>query len=558
MKAQILAAAFLCMTTVQLLSQDRAQTRSLVISQHGIVASEHPLASQAAVDVLSSGGTAVDAAIAANAVMGVVSPMMCGIGGDLFALVYEAKTGRLHGLNASGWSPAGFTLDLVRSHGITNLPNGGIHAVTIPGAVEGWDKLQRKFGRKSFRELLAPAIQIAEEGFPVTELVAGYWVSGEGRLARGETAEQLFLPGGRTPLTGEMFRNPELAWSYRQIASGGRKAFYQGAITRRILAYTEKKGGTHSAKDFAEFSAQWVEPISTTYRGWSVFQIPPNGQGIAALTMLNLMEQFPLADYGHNSDRALHVLIEAKKLAYADMISHVADPNFSRVPVGKILSKDYASERARRIDPERANCEVGTGISVEPGSDTTYLSVVDAEGNMVSFIQSVYFLFGSGLVADGTGFILQNRAGGFSLDPRHPNVAGPRKRPLHTIIPGFMSKGETRIAFGIMGGWNQAQAHAQFVSNVADHGMNIQMALESARFTKATFDGCDIEIENRVPAEVLAGLQARGHELTVRGEFSQSVGGGQSVMRDSSANLNYGASDPRKDGAAMPQLNRRR
>jgi gamma-glutamyltranspeptidase / glutathione hydrolase len=558
MKAQVLAAAFLFIATVQLLGQDRAQTRSLVISQHGIVATEHPLASQAAVAVLSSGGTAVDAAIAANAMMGVVSPMMCGIGGDLFAIVYEAKTGRLHGLNASGWSPAGLTLDLVRSQGITNLPNAGIHAVTIPGAVDGWDKLLQRFGRKSLRELLAPAIQIAEEGFPVTELVAGYWGIGEERLARGEAAVEIFLPAGRAPLTGEMFRNPDLAWSYRQLASGGRKAFYQGPVTGRMLAYMEKKGGTHSSKDFAEFSAQWVEPISTTYRGWTVYQIPPNGQGIAALTMLNLMEQFPLADYGHNSARALHVLIEAKKLAYADMISHVADPNFSRAPVEKILSKDYARERARRIDPERADCKVETGISPGPGSDTTYLSVVDSEGNMVSFIQSVFFLFGSGLVADGTGFILQNRAGGFSLDPKHPNVVGPRKRPLHTIIPGFMSNGEKRIAFGIMGGWNQAQAHAQFVSNVADHGMNIQLALEAARFTKATFEGCDIEIESRVPAEVLNELRARGHELTVRGEFSQSVGGGQSVMRDVGKHMNYGASDPRKDGAATPQLTRGR
>jgi gamma-glutamyltranspeptidase / glutathione hydrolase len=528
----------------------------MVISSHGIVAAEHPLAAQAGAAILERGGTAVDAAIAANAVMGVVSPMMCGLGGDLFAIVHEARSGQLHGLNASGWAPGGLTLDLMRSLGVTNLPNAGIHSFTIPGAVDGWDKLRRRFGRMQFRDLLAPAIQIAEEGFPVSELVAAYWIAGADRLQ--ENGAELFLPRGIPPATGELFRNPDLAWSYRQISSHGGKAFYRGSITRRLLDYSRKKGGTHSEKDFSDFSAQWVAPISTTYRGWTVHEIPPNGQGIAALGMLNLMEQFPIADYGHNSADALHVLVEAKKLAYADMIGHVADPDFKPAPVARILSKDYARDRARQIAAGRAHCQVQTGLQAEPGSDTTYIAVVDSEGNMISLIQSVYFLFGSGLVADGTGFILQNRAGCFSLDPAHPNVIAPRKRPLHTIIPGFMSKGDLRIAFGIMGGWNQAQAHAQFVSNLADHGMNIQAALEAPRFTKATFDGCDIEVENRIPPEVLKELERRGHELTVRGEFSHSVGGGQAVLRDVNARINYGASDPRKDGAAIPELRRTR
>jgi gamma-glutamyltranspeptidase / glutathione hydrolase len=306
-------------------------------------------------------------------------------------------------------------------------------------------------------------------------------------------------------------------------------------------------------EDLREYSSEWVEPISTTYRGWTVYEMPPNGQGIAALSMLNLMEQFPLGDLGHNSAATLHILIEAKKLAYGDLIRHVADPRSNPPPVEAMLSKEYARERARLIDMNQAQARFQSGLELITGPDTTYISVVDKEGNMVSLIQSIYFLFGSGIVSEGTGFTLQNRGGGFSFDPEHPNVVGGRKRPLHTIIPGFMTKEDERIAFGIMGGWNQAQAHAQFVSNVADHGMNIQSALEAARFTKATFEGNDVQMEGRIPAEARAELAGKGHAIEVRGDFSQVVGGGQAVLRDESAGVNYGASDPRKDGAAVPE-----
>jgi len=480
--------------------------------------------------------------------------MANGIGGDLFALVYEAKTGKLYGLNASGWSPAGLNIELVKSQGFTtNMPQSGIHSVTVPGCVDGWQKLLDRFGRKKLSNVLAPSIRLAEEGFPVTEIFSSYWVESEKKLRKDTNAARVYLPGGRAPKTGELFRNADLAWTYRQIARHGGKAFYQGEIAKRILKCSADLGGTMNEDDLKKFSSEWVEPISTTYRGWTVYEIPPNGQGIAALAMLNLMENFPLEKSGHNSADALHVMIEAKKLAYADMLRHVADPHFAKVPVPGMLSKAYARERAKLIDPARANCNVPAGQPPPMGTDTTYLCVVDAEGNIVSYIQSNYNSFGSGVVPEGTGFALQNRGGLFSLDPEHPNALAGRKRPLHTIIPAFMTKGDVRIAFGIMGGWNQSQAHAQFVSNMVDHQMNLQGAMEAARFTKQTFAGCDVRLESRVPLAVRAALAERGHQVDLHGEFADTVGGGQAVMRDFAAGINYGASDPRKDGCAIPQ-----
>jgi gamma-glutamyltranspeptidase / glutathione hydrolase len=534
-------------------AQDRDQTRSMVITRHGIVATEHPLASQIGARILEQGGTAADAAVAVNAALGVFAPMANGMGGDLFAIVFEAKTGRLYGLNASGWSPAGLTLEFLKGRGMTNMPQSGIQSVTVPGAVDGWDKLLRRFGRMRLKEVLAPAIRYAEEGYPVTEIFSSYWLASERGLRRDTNAVRTFLPQGRAPRPGEIFRNPDLAWSLRQLAKNGRKAFYEGAIAKRILAKSNRLGGTMTADDLAKFSSNWVDPISTTYRGWTVYELPPNGQGIAVLSMLNLMENYPLAEYGAGSARALHVEIEAKKLAYADLIRYVCDPKFNKVPVGGMLSKEYARERARRIDLDRANCEVEAGEPPPMGTDTTYFCVVDAEGNMVSYIQSNYNSFGSGVVPEGTGFALQNRGGLFSLNPASPNVLEGHKRPLHTIIPAFMSKGQTRIAFGIMGGWNQAQAHAQFVSNIADHQMNIQAALEAPRFTKMTFTGCDVQLESRLAPAVREELARKGHQIELRGAFAGSVGGGQAVLRDFATGINYGASDPRKDGAAVPQ-----
>ena len=433
------------------------------------------------------------------------------------------------------------------------MPYRGIHSVTVPGAVDGWAKLRERFGTLPLRRLLAPAIRYAEEGVPITEIVSNLWASNEEVLKKDPAAARTYLFDGHAPHVGEIFRNPDLARSLKEIASKGRDAFYKGEIAKLILACSRRHGGTLTASDLAEFSSEWVEPISTAYHGWTVYEIPPNGQGIAALMMLNIMENFPLAQYGHNSARALHVMIEAKKLAYADMLRYVADQRFSKVPVRGMLDKGYARERANLIDSTKANCAPQPGNPPRQGGDTIYLTVVDKDGNMVSLIQSNYENFGSGLVPDGAGFVLQNRGALFTLDPTHPNALAGHKRPLHTIIPAFMTKGEVKIAFGIMGGWNQAQAHAQFVSNIVDFGMNIQAAMEAARFRKTSFEGCDLQIEDRVPASVRAQLEAMGHILEVRGDYSPVMGGGQAVLRDFSTGVNYGASDPRKDGAAIPE-----
>ena len=533
--------------------QDRTQARSMVVSREGIVAAESPLAAQAGAMILSRGGNAVDAAVASNAVMGVVEPMMNGIGGDLFAIVFDAKSGKLYGLNASGWAPAKLSIEFLKSKGLQAMPEHGIHSVTVPGTVDGWTNLLSRFGKKKFAEVLAPAIHYAREGFPVPEMDAGYWVGADETLRGDANAAKTFLIEGQPPRLGEIFRNPDLARSLELIASEERDAFYKGDIAARIVRTSDRLGGKMTAEDLADYGSEWVEPISTTYRGWAVYEIPPNGQGIAALEMLNILESFPLQKYGHNSADALHLMIEAKKLAYADMIRYVADQKFSRVPVAGLLSKEYATQRAKLIDPFKANCSVASGQPPLPAiGDTTYLTVVDRDGNMVSLIQSNYDSFGSWIVPDGTGFALQDRGALFSLDPASPNALAGRKRPLHTIIPGFMSRGQERIAFGIMGGFNQGQAHAQFVANIIDFGMNIQAALESARFTKHSFDGCDVELEDRVPVGVQAELAKRGHLIEMHHGYSDSMGGGQATRRDFSSGVNYGASDPRKDGAAIP------
>jgi len=536
------------------MAQDRGQGRSMVISQTGIVATESPLASKAGGAILERGGNAVDAAIAAHAVMTVVAPMWNGIGGDLFAIVYDAKSGKYYGLNASGWAPAAQSVERLREKGLREMPGRGIEPVTVPGSVDGWQKLLDRFGKKKMNEVLAPAIQVAEDGYSVTEWIAQHFASNVDLLRDSEAAAHTYLISDRAPRLGEVVRNPDLAWSLRQIAQGGRDAFYRGEITKRILALSARHGGALTAKDFSDYSSEWVEPISTTYRGWTVYEMPPNSQGIAALEMLNLMEQFDLHSYGLNSARALHVQIEAKKLAYADLLRYIGDPKQSKPPVSGMLSKPYAAERAKLIDMEHANCEAGPGTPVPSAGDTIYLSVVDRDGNMVSFIESNYAEFGSGLVADGTGFVLHDRGALFSLDPASPNAIAGHKRPLHTIIPAFMEKDQIRIAFGIMAGWNQAQAHAQFVSHVVDFNQNIQAALETARFTKPTFNGCDVLLENRLPGNVKGELEAKGHKLSMHNGFSDAFGGGQAVMRDYASGVNYGASDPRKDGAAIPEL----
>ncbi len=540
-------------------AQDRSQSRSMVASKGGIVASESVLASQVGASILEQGGNAIDAAVATNAMMGLIAPMNDGIGGDLFVIVYDASSGELTGLNASGWAPAKLTPEYLRSKGINTMPRSGINSVTVPGTVDGWDMLLTRFGNMSFRQVLAPAIAHAEEGFAVGEVVSIYWRDSVAALRGDAPTAQTFLINGRAPEMGEIFRNSDLAWAYRQIADHGRDAFYSGAVAQKIIATSQRLGGTMEMADLAEFKSEWVDPISTDYRGWTVTELPPNGQGIAALEMLNIMERFPVASYGQNSVRALHVMIEAKKLAYADMIRYNADPNFSNIPVAGMNSKVYAERRADLIDIGAANCSVPAGLP--PGTDrgTTYLSVVDAEGNMVSLIQSNFSSvgFGAGLAVEGAGFVLQNRGGLFTLNRSSPNVLASHKRPIHTIIPAFMARGDTRIAFGIMGGWNQAQAHAQFVSNIVDFGMNVQGALDAPRFSKDTFPGCDVNFEARISASTRAELAALGHGIVMRGDFSSTrMGAGQAVLRDFSTGVNFGASDPRKDGAAISELRR--
>ncbi|MCU0227560.1 MAG: gamma-glutamyltransferase [Bryobacterales bacterium] len=537
------------------LKRDPLQGRAMVMTTHGVAAASQTLAAAAGARVLEEGGNAIDAAIAANAVMGLVEPESNGIGGDLFALVYIAKEDRLYALNASGWSPAAMTREALRSRGHVQMPESGIDSVTVPGAVAGWHALRERFGKLSFADILAPAIQYAETGFPVTELIAADWRNNQSKLSRQSHARKTYLPNGEPLKVGEIFRNPDLAASYRRIAQQGRDGFYKGATAEGMLALMREEDGLMRAEDLSAFQPEWVEPISTTYRGWTVYEVPPNTQGIAALMMLNILETFPMGSLGQNSAESLHLMIEAKKLAYADMLEQVGDPNGATIPVATLLSKQYGKVRAAQIDTAKANCRAVPAdlahIASLPGADTIYLTTADAEGNMVSLIQSIYLGFGSGFVAPGTGFVMHNRAGLFTMTEGKTNTVGPRKRPLHTIIPAFMRKGDVKITFGIMGGWNQAQAHAQFVSQIVDHGYNVQSALELPRFTKRSFDGCDVEIENRVPDAVLNRLRDRGHLIQVGDAFDSAVGNGQAILRDGKGVL-YAGSDPRKDGAAVP------
>jgi gamma-glutamyltranspeptidase/glutathione hydrolase len=531
-------------------AQERSQARSMVITTRGIVATAQTLASQAGAQILARGGSAVDAAITANAVLSVVEPMMNGPGGDLFALIWDAKSGALTGINASGWAPAGLSIEYLKKQNMPRMPTSGIHTVTVPGCVAGWEKLHKRFGKLPWSDLFKPAIYYAENGFPVTELIQWDWENSNSPLS--DEARKLYLPNGAAPKVGEIFRNPQLGRAFRLIAQLGARAFYDGPVGEALLATSRQLGGTLTPADLSEYEPEWVRPISTDYRGWKVFELPPNGQGIGTLEMLNILESFPIGQHDLSVE-ALHLKIEAEKLAFSDLERYVADPRFSPVPAAGLLSKAYAKQRASLIDPERARCDVQAGTPAEAHGNTTYLSTVDKEGNTVSLIQSNSGIFGSGILVRGMGFLLHDRGAAFTLDADHPNALAPRKRPFHTIIPAFMEQGSQHIAFGIMRGVNQAQAQMQFVTNIADHKMNIQAALEEPRFTKPTLGGCDLLIEARVPEIIRAELEQKGHRLEVLGDFSGLMGGGQAVLRDSAAKVNYGASSPRKDGAAIPE-----
>jgi gamma-glutamyltranspeptidase/glutathione hydrolase len=535
-------------------AQDRSYGRSMVVTDRGIAATSQYLASQAGADVLRRGGSAIDAAIAANAVLGVTEPMMNGIGGDLFLLYWDAKTGKLYGLNASGWAPRQLSIEFLKQKGVASMPHEGIHSVTVPGAVDGWSKAHERFGHIPWKDLFSSAIFYAEQGYFVPELVHAYWQDSEDRLKESPEATRVFLPHGKVPEIGERFSNPDLAKALKLIAEKGRDAFYRGDIAQAIVKSSSILGGTMQADDLAEFSSEWVEPISIDYRGWKVYELPPNGQGMAALEMLNIMGTFTPDQTGPQGSVELHKKIEAMKLAYTDLYRYNADPKFAKVPVHGLLAKDYAAQRAALINPDKASCTTSSGSPAH--SDTTYLAVVDKDGNIASLIQSVYDGFGSGVGVNGMGFVLQDRGGLFTLDPNHPNALAPRKRPFHTIIPAFMERGDTHIGFGIMGGSNQPLAHAQFVSNFVDYGMNIQAAVEAPRFTIASTAepiGCRLLIESRVKPDVVEGLRKKGHNIVVRGEYSSAMGRGQAVLHDSKTGTNYGASDPRADGSAEPE-----
>jgi gamma-glutamyltranspeptidase/glutathione hydrolase len=527
--------------------------RSIVISQQGIAATSQVLASQTGAQILARGGSAVDAAIACNAVLAVTEPMMTGPGGDLFVMYWDAKTGKLTGLNASGPAPKALSTEFMAQHDIKTMPQDGIHSVTVPGAVEGWYRMHQRFGRLPWKDLFQDAITFAEQGFPVYEGAREVWNDPAvvHRMEANAETKRVFLPSGKSPHTGQLFKNPDMAHAFRLIAEHGPEGFYKGEIAAAILKTSEHLGGTMTARDLASYSSEWVEPLSIDYRGWRVYELPPNGQGMAALEMLNIMETAPPSPLGAFGAPELHKRIEAMKLAYSDVHANVTDPRVHDVPVAQLLSKEYARRRAGEIDPKRANCEVKAGDPV--ASNTTYLTVVDEDGNIASWIQSLYSAFGSRVTVEGMGFALQNRGASFTLDPKHPNVLAGGKRPFHTIIPAFMEKGDEHIGFGIMGGAVQPMAHAQFVSNFVDYGMTLQEALEAPRFFKNNAPGCDVYMESRVPAQTLQQLSERGHEIRIGREYVETMGRGQAILHNSKTGVNYAASDPRADGAAIPE-----
>jgi gamma-glutamyltranspeptidase/glutathione hydrolase len=533
-------------------------TRSVVHARHGMVAAAHPLAVQIGVDVLQKGGSAVDAAIAVNAALAFLEPVSCGIGGDLFALVWDARTNRLHGLNASGRAPRALTPDKVPPEADGTIPSRSPFAWTVPGTVDGWFELHAKFGRLPLAEVLAGPIAAAREGEPVPQVIAGQWEDGARILWEKPGFAATFLPGGRSPKEGEVFKNPGLARSFEAIVKGGRDAYYRGEIARAIVEMSQKSGGLFTAEDFAAHRSEWVDPISTDYRGVRVYELPPNGQGITALMMLNILEGFDLRAMGRDSAQFWHTMVEAKKLAFEDRARFIADPAFHRASVDWLLSKDYARDRAKLIDPGHAALRLDAGHPPAASGDTTYLAVADKDGNMVSLIQSNYSGFGSGYTVDGWGFGLHNRGAQFSLKPGLPNTLAGGKRPFHTIIPAFaMKDGKPWLAFGLMGGDMQPQGHVQVLVNVIDFGMDLQEAGDAARYyhtgsseptgTLMTTGGA-LALESGVPAEVRRELVKMGHRVADRvGIF----GGYQAVARDPATGVLSGATESRKDGCAM-------
>jgi len=547
-------------TPLLLCSQDRVTgrdfaTRSEVLAQYGMAATSQPLATQVALDILKKGGNAIDAAIAANAVLGVVEPTGCGIGGDLFAIIWSADRGKLYGLNASGRSPRSLRLDYFKSNGHEFIPARGPLPVSVPGCVDGWYEMHEMFGRLQMRDILQPAITYARDGFPVTEVIAYYLNLGTQTLKEYPNIKETFMPGGKAPEKGEIFRNPNLASTLEKIAKGGRNEFYRGSIAKAIAAFMKSQGGFLTYDDMARHSSEWVEPVSTNYRGYDVWELPPNGQGIAALQILNILEGFDIASMGYNSAEYIHHFTEAKKLAFEDRARYYADPRFSNVPVNQLISKKYATERRKLIDPSRAGRVYSAG-RIESGN-TIYLTVADRFGNMVSLIQSNYRGMGSGMCPPGLGFVLQNRGEMFSLAVGHANVFAPGKRPFHTIIPAFITRnGRPWVSFGVMGGDMQPQGHAQIVINLIDFKMNLQEAGDAPRIyhtgsSEPTGEqmaaGGVLYLEEGFRWEVIQRLLSMGHSVQWN---LGGYGGYQAIMWDEKNKVYFGASESRKDGQA--------
>lgn len=547
------------------ISGSNVQSRSVVMARRGMVATSHPLATQAGLAILKQGGSAVDAAIAANAVLGVVEPNNCGIGGDLFAIVWSAKDQKLYGLNASGRSPLGLSYDTVKEEikGNSQLPLYGPLSVSTPGAVDGWFALHGRFGKLSMKKVLQPGIQYAREGTPVAEVIAFSWQLAYDRLASQQTVikefdsfRATFLTNGKVPQEGDVFKNPDLARTYERIARGGREVFYKGAIAEELERYARKTGIYLRKADLAATQSTWVEPVSVNYRGYDVYELPPNGQGIAVLQTLNILEAYDLKTMGHNSTEYLHTLIEAKKLAFEDRARYYADPAFATIPLQTLLSKEYASQRRKLISSQSVLQKIDPNEGALKAGDTVYLTVADEEGNVVSLIQSNMFEFGSGMVPDGLGFALQNRGSSFSLQPGHANVYEPGKLPFHTIIPAFVLKdNQPFLSFGVMGGAMQPQGHVQILCNMIDFGMNVQEAGDAARFSHSGSseptgtvmnNGGYVALESGISPQVREGLQKKGHHLIEKDFF----GGYQAIMIDTARKVYHGASEMRKDGQA--------
>jgi gamma-glutamyltranspeptidase / glutathione hydrolase len=534
-------------------------TRSVVMAQHGMACTSQPLATEAAIDVLKKGGNAIDAAIAANAVLGVTDPEMNGIGGDLFAIVYNAKTKKLYGLNASGRSPYNLTLDILKQNGKQFIPFNGPLPVSVPGCVDGWFQLHGRFGKLPMTDILSYAINYARKGFPVADEAAFEYAHLKDLYGNNPNVQQVFMPNGDAPKRGDIFKNLQLANSLEKISIGGRDVFYKGIIAKTIDAFMKKRGGYLTYKDLADHTSEWVEPVSTTYRGYRVWELPPNGQGITVLQMLNILENFDFSKIGFGSAEHIHLFTEAKRLAYEDRAKYYADPDFAKIPVDALISKRYGAERAKLIDMQKASRDFKAGDDKAlKGGETVYLTVADDEGNMVSLIQSNFAAFGSGMVPDGLGFFLQNRGYLFSLHEGQNNTYAPHKRPFHTIIPAFVTKDDQPyMSFGVMGGGFQPEGQVEVLMNMIDFGMNVQEAGDAPRMehegssepTGTASEGVGtIYLESGFSPETIRSLLQMGHKVAAGtpGNF----GGYQCIKLDTKQHVYHGASDPRKDGMA--------